>query len=227
MRRGGGILLGLLVATTPALAAPKPVARPVPAVAAPAQPDQALRRRVATCIAASATPPLYAWLDTLPGSEQDGPLATRFSLAACMDKAPGAWGRFGARDAEFRMLVTEALVARRLAGLPAASPVKPGNARWYDAKLAALPSGATVDRDALALDDFGTCVAESDWAASVALLRSPSGSPAEKAAVATLTPKLAPCTALQVAMDRSTLRLIVASGVYRLAVAPAMGGVAG
>lgn len=208
---------------------PVPTVRRVPIMAAPrpaapvaANDDLPLRRRVAGCIAATPTRPLVEWLDTLPGSSQDAPLASHFSLAACMAKQKGGWARFGARDGQFRLLVAEALVSRRVSTLPAASPAQPGAAPWFAAKLARLPAGAPVDRESLALDDFGTCIAQSDWSNAVAMLRAPSNSPGEKAAVARLAPKLAPCTSLQLKMDRPTLRLIVASGIYHLAVAPAL-----
>ena len=201
---------------------PIKAAAPRPTAPAPATDDLPLRRRVAACVAATPTKPLVEWLDTLPGSSQDAPLASRFSLAGCMGKEPGGWARFGARDSQFRLLVAEALVARRLAALPAVSPAKPGAAPWFNAKLAGLPAGATLDRDALALDDFGACVAQADWADAVALMRAPANTPAEKAVLARLSPKLAPCTSLTLQMDRPTLRLIVSSGIYHLAVAPAL-----
>ena len=211
------LAVALILASIPAGAAPGPVATPD---------DPALRARVADCVAAAPPPGLPTWLDSLPGSGEDGALAGRFSIAPCM-KTPGGWQRFGQRDAQFRMLVTDAIVRRRLAGLPAASPRPYSDARWFDAKLSALPAGAPVDRDALAIEDFGACIALKDWAGSLALLRTPRNSAEERAAAGRLGPVLAPCTSLNLRMDRPTLRLIVASGIYHLGIAPPRAAAAG
>jgi hypothetical protein len=192
----------------------------VAAAAPAAAEDTVLRHRVADCVAAAPPAGVDAWLETLPGGSDDGPLAGRFSIAPCMGKVPGAWQRFGQRDSQFRMLLMSAIVRRRLSSLPPASPAPYSDARWFDAKLKSLPAGAPVDRDALALDDFGACVALKDWPGAVSLMRSPAGSAAEGAALARLTPSLAPCTALKLRMDKPTLRLIVAGGIYHLAIAP-------
>jgi hypothetical protein len=68
-------------------------------------------------------------------------------------------------------------------------------------------------------ESIATCIARGDPAAAFALVQSVPASDAERAAIAQLMPQLAPCLPRgQNSFNRSSLRAIVAAGLYRVLV---------
>lgn len=88
-------------------------------------------------------------------------------------------------------------------------------------ELAALDETAKKRIDYVA---FGTCVAASDPDRSSAVLKSPAGSEAEKAAMSEMIPEFAPCinAGERFALTRLDLRSALAEGAYRLALSQSL-----
>jgi hypothetical protein len=98
-------------------------------------------------------------------------------------------------------------MARRQLRLTSAIPAVEKDIPWFAPKLAGLDRNAEVDRLALGLQDFGHCVAASDWANARALILSEEGSAEQKQAVSALVPVLGPCLQSDVEMQLTPANL--------------------
>ena len=109
-------------------------------------------------------------------------------------------------------------MARRQLRLNSAVPAVAKDIPWFAPMLAGLEKNAKVDRVALGLQDFGHCVAASDWANARALVLSEEGSPEQKRAVAALMPILGPClqSEVQIKLTPANLRIAVAEPMVHM-----------
>lgn len=172
-------------------------------------------RIMADCIAGKRNNMLRQFFGTLPGSAEesriiDGELG---DLGLCLED------RMLVLDGK-QVVVTPRMIrfpfalakARRDLRATAIAPAMNKDQAWFAAQLATLDKSAPVDRVALGLQDFGHCVAATDWVNARALVLSEEGSAEQKAAVAALTPVLGPClpSDVQIKLNAANLRSALA-----------------
>ena len=169
-------------------------------------------------------------LSTLPGSPEESKAFQREvdDLGmVCMDNdrlvMDGMQLRFKAHLMRWRFALL-AIRGEWLKQWPASLPQAKDKDPWFMPALSALPAGAEVNRAVLTLQDFGHCVAVSDWDGTRKFLSASDGSPEEKAAVKQLLPVLGPCLSKDVSLKLTpnTLRTTLAEPVYHILVPSAV-----
>lgn len=153
-------------------------------------------RLMAECTVERRAGMVRSWFDTLPGTvEEDRILTNEVSdLALCFDdRMLVVDGRTIVVKAKMVRFPLALAMARRQLRSTSAAPTIDKDLPWFAPKLASLNKDAVLDRTALGLQDFGHCVAASDWANARALVLSEEGSPEQASAITALTPVLGPC----------------------------------
>jgi len=167
------------------------------------------------------------WFDLLPGTPGEFRLlkSQEADLSACMESNVLVMDgkRLEFKAASMRYPVAAAWGRRHLAEGPAGSPAPVTSDPWFLARMKELPAGASLDRAALVLQDFGHCVAVHEWAGARALLLSKPGSFEQREAIAKLTPVLGPCLSenVEIALTPENLRRVLAEPVYHIVTASA------
>lgn len=158
-----------------------------------------LTRLLAECVVERRPSMVRNWLKELPGTVAEARYIERQEgdLGICLEDKQLVFA--GAREMVYtpkslRNPIALAFARQRLrknaappAGLSADSMP------WFTQPLAALPADSRLDKVALAFQDFGHCVASTNWAGSRSLLLSEAGTAEERAAVQVLAPSLGPC----------------------------------
>lgn len=151
---------------------------------------------MAECTIKRREPMVRSWFNTLPGSVEEERIFDKElgDLALCLDdRLLVVDGRTIVVEVGMvRAPLALALARRELRSNPAV-PAVSKDAPWFALKLAGLTEDAPVDRLSLGLQDFGHCVAVSDWANARALILSAEGSAEQGQAVTALVPALGPC----------------------------------
>jgi hypothetical protein len=167
------------------------------------------------------------WFTLLPGTSEEGALlkSQEADLSACMDDdALVLDGKeLAFQPISMRYPVAAAWGRKHLKNGPLESPVPATSDPWFLPKLNDLSAGASVDRSALILQDFGHCVAVHEWAGARALLLSQPDSQEQRAAVAKLVPVLGPCLSedVEITLTPENLRRVLAEPVYHIVAASA------
>jgi hypothetical protein len=177
---------------------------------------------IARCVAARRPDFVRRWLAILPGTREEFDLINREreDLGLCLDDdqlvMDGRTVRFHPRA--LRRPVALAFVERRLAQAPGAAPLPADSEPWFMALAAGIGARTQLDRRALAVQDFGHCVALAAWADTRALFATRANSDAESAAVRRLTPALGPCLTegVNITITHRNLRLLLAEPFYHL-----------
>ena len=179
-------------------------------------------RMIAECYYDRSSKTVGPLLNVLPGTAEEHAMFSRDAdkLSPCLNSATI---NFTNKQVSFpasalrRPLAAE--MARRVllnadAPPPPAADTKP----WFVESLAKMPADARVDRLALAVQDFGHCVAIARWNDSLALIKSADGSPEEQAAVAALIPVLGQCltSGSTITITKRNLREMIGEPVYHL-----------
>jgi hypothetical protein len=151
---------------------------------------------MAECTVKRREPMVRSWLNTLPGSVEEDRIFEKElgDLALCLDdRLLVVDGK--TIEVEVGMVrgpLALAMARRELRPNPAA-PAASKDAPWFAPKLAGVTESTPVDRLMLGLQDFGHCVAVSDWTNARALILSVEGSAEQTQAVNALVPALGPC----------------------------------
>lgn len=181
---------------------------------------------VAGCIAVRRPQLADRWLRLLPGSTEEHALldSEAEDMGLCMEDPQLVLdGReLLYNPASMRRAVAVELARRRAGEAPEARPLGADSEPWFMAAVRTLPAGVLFDRNSLLVQDFGHCVATSEWRGTRALLRSAAGSPEEAAAVRTLTPHLGSCLpeGSTIQLTLATLRAAVAEPFLHILAAP-------
>jgi hypothetical protein len=178
-------------------------------------------RIMAECTVDRRAPMVRSWFDTLPGSAEENRIFTKAldDLGLCFDHemlvVDGKAIEVKVGMVRFPLALA---MARRQLRLNSAVPAVAKDIPWFAPMLAGLEKNAKVDRVALGLQDFGHCVAASDWANARALVLSEEGSPEQKRAVAALMPILGPClqSEVQIKLTPANLRIAVAEPMVHM-----------
>lgn len=177
---------------------------------------------VASCMADRRPAVVRSWLAMLPGSPEEHRFLEKQTgdISVCMDRDDRFMGgrELAFRPRHLRYPIAAALVARQIAASPSQVPVAADTRPWFVAKLDQLPPSASVDRAALALQDFGHCVATGNWSTTRAFLGSQAASAEEARAIKSLIPTLGPCLSqgLNMKLNADTLRRALAEPVYHI-----------
>ena len=218
-----GVMIALLASATAPLAAQRTGSR-LGKNAAPK--DAAAAMRVMVDCVVSRRPDLVQKLfETLPGSTEEYRLLkiSEADLGLCMDNQmlvlDGKELAFPA--GQMRYSLAEAWVRASRSRLPLVSPATALAPVWFELRLAAVTPTTPLDRGALVLQDFGHCVAVSEWAGTRELLVSKPASAEQSAAIAKLVPKLGACLTqdAKVAVTPENLRRVLAEPVYHIVAA--------
>jgi hypothetical protein len=181
----------------------------------------AAMRIMAECTVARRGTMVRSWLDTLPGSVEEDRIFTRNldDLGLCFDDdmlvVDGKTIVVKVGMVRYPLALA---MARRQLRVNSTVPALAKDSPWFAPKLVGLDKSAAVDRLALGMQDFGHCVAVSDWAAARALVLSEEGSTEQKAAVAALFPVLGPClpSDVQIKLTPANLRSAVAEPMVHM-----------
>ena len=95
-------------------------------------------------------------------------------------------------------------------------PVKGAAMAWLSDGLAALPKDAKYDRSVLVAHQFALCVADEYWPETRSFVLAKPDSPAERAALAALSPKLGDCmpAGATLNLNKSLLRVLMGEAAY-------------
>lgn len=183
---------------------------------------------LAECLAQRRPELARRWFALLPGSSEEGALldAQEDDFDVCISDDQFIVG--GGRELRYsprrlRVPTALAMVRRSLSRAPEQSPVAANSEPWFVASLNAAAPGSTIDRGSVLAQEFGHCLAVTNWPQSRALLAAPEGSPEETSAFAALRPILADCLpqGLQLEITPKSLRDYIAEPFYHiLAAAP-------
>ncbi len=178
---------------------------------------------IGNCLAQRRPELVRRWLNLLPGSREEAELldAQEGDFDVCVDDDQLILG--GDRlltysPRRLRVPTALAMVRRALPRAPAQSPVPAQADPWFAAPLAALPSGSTIDRGSLLAQEFGHCLAVTDWPSSRALLAARPDSQEEARAFQALSPILGSCLpqGLRLEITPKSLREYLAEPFYHL-----------
>ncbi|MFC7536994.1 hypothetical protein ACFQPG_06390 [Sphingomonas sp. GCM10030256] len=184
----------------------------------------ALTQIIAKCIMERQPKMVRTWMNILPGTDaEDKFVKTKegeFSICTRDDQLVFPDDQeLVFQSHQFRYPVALAIARKQLRKSNLApAGLNPNGKAWFAAPYAALPAGSAVDHNALVLQDFGHCVASTDWRGSRALLLSEEKSGEEKAAVAALAPVLGPCFPAnsKIKLTSASLRRALAEPVVHL-----------
>lgn len=176
---------------------------------------------MAECAIKRREPMVRSWLNTLPGSAEEDRLFEKElgDLGICLDdRLLVSDGKtIIAKSGMVRAPLALALARRELSA-NAAAPTVAKDTPWFTPKLASLTDNAQIDRLMLGLQDFGHCVAASDWANARALVLSAESSPEQKQAMTRLIPSLGPClpTDVELKLTPTNLRTALAEPMVHM-----------
>ena len=187
---------------------------------------------IANCLAQRRPALVRRWFNLLPGSAEEMALLDSqegdFGVCINDDQLILGEGRLLTYSARrLRIPAALAMAQRALSRAPATSPVPAGTEPWFVAALNSLPPGATVDRGSLLAQEFGHCLAVTNWAAARELIGARPGSSDETRAFQALTPILGSCLprGLSLEINPKSLREYLAEPFVHLLVAvPAPSG---
>jgi hypothetical protein len=158
-----------------------------------------LTQLLAECMVDRRSKMVRTWFDELPGTASEFKFIQRQEgdLSVCLDDDELVFA--GSREMVFSpkslrypfALAYARKSLREVEGEP--NGLNPDSSPWFMAPYAALPAGSEIDKVSLVLQDFGHCVASSNWQGSRAFLLSDAGSDQERAAVKALASSLGPC----------------------------------
>jgi hypothetical protein len=178
---------------------------------------------IGTCLAQRRPGLVQRWFNLLPGSREEAALldAQEDDMGLCMNDDQLIVGddrQLTYTPRRLRVAAALAMVRRNVSDAPAQSPLPRDSDPWFAAQLAALGSGSTIDRGAILGQEFGHCIAVTDWASSRALLAAREGSRDERAAFQALAPILGNCLpqGLQIEADAKGVREFLAEPFYHL-----------
>ena len=181
-------------------------------------------QKAADCMVQRQPSKVAGWLDLLPGTREESTHIDTMTRDAetCLGSdrhlvLAGKQITFSPRT--MRQLLAVAMATRALRASPATPALDPESQPWFAEAFGLLPRGTRLDMQALAMGDFGHCVAVRDWAASRALLLSAPESSDERAALKRLAPSLGPCLTedSKLTLTAGNIRAILAEPVYHLA----------
>ena len=172
-------------------------------------------RIMAECTVGRRAKMVHSWFNTLPGSVEEDRIFSRElgDLGLCLDdRMLVVDGKTIEVKVGMVRLPLALAMARRELRLNSSLPSVSKDSPWFAPKLVGLDKSAEVDRLALGLQDFGHCVAASDWGNARALVLSEEGTAQQKDAVAALKPVLGPClqSDVQIKLTPSNLRSALA-----------------
>lgn len=165
---------------------------------------------MAECAIRRREPMVRSWLNTLPGSVEEDRLFDKElgDLGLCLDdRLLVVDGQTIVAEARMIRGPFALALARRELKANAAPPTVAKDTPWFTAKLASLTANAAIDRLSLGLQDFGHCVAATDWSNARALVLSAESSPEQKQAMAGLMPSLGPCLSSDVELKLTPANL--------------------
>ena len=162
------------------------------------------------------------WLEFLPGTSEEHAHVRKMNeeLNYCMssDDVVLDGKQLRVRPIILRLPVARSMVFNLLRqDTPRVAPTKDTPA-WYSTKLSSVAADAKFDSAMISLQDFGHCLAVSDWRGTQDLLTAEAGSPAEKQAITRLRPHLSPCLPQNVTLtlNAPNLRDVLAEPVYHI-----------
>ena len=176
---------------------------------------------MAECTIKRREPMVRSWFNTLPGSVEEERIFDQElgDLGLCLDdRLLVVDGKtIEVKASMVRAPLALALARRGLRSNPAV-PAASRDAPWFALKLAGLTENAPVDRLSLGLQDFGHCVAVSDWANARALILSAEGSAEQGQAIDALLPALGPClqNGIELKLTPTNLRRAVAEPMVHM-----------
>jgi hypothetical protein len=178
-------------------------------------------RIMAECTVGRRPKMVRSWFNTLPGSVEEDRIFSRElgDLGLCLgDRLLVVDGKTIEVKVGMVRLPLALAMARRELHLSSSVPSVSGDSPWFAPKLIGLDKSAEVDRLALGLQDFGHCVAASDWINARGLVLSEEGSAEQKVAVAALKPFLGPClqSDVQITLTPSNLRSALAEPMVHM-----------
>ncbi|HEV2817505.1 MAG TPA: hypothetical protein VGW40_09845 [Allosphingosinicella sp.] len=178
---------------------------------------------IGECLAQRRPELVRRWLNMLPGSREELALLDAqegdFDVCASDDQFILGGGReLLYTPRRLRVPAALATVRRSIGRAPERSPLPADSDPWFVPALNALPSGSTIDRGSLLAQEFGHCVAVTDWANARALLAAREGSSQEGGAFEALRPVLAGCVpqGLRLEITPKALREYLAEPFYHV-----------
>jgi hypothetical protein len=186
---------------------------------------------IGACLAERRPGLVRRWFDLLPGSREEAALldSQEGDMGVCMSDDQfivGDGRQLTYTPRRLRVSTALAMARRGLSDAPAQSPLPQDSDPWFAGRLAAMRSG-TIDRGSILGQEFGHCLAVTDWASSRALIAAREGSRDERGAFQALVPILGGCLpqGLQIQADAKGVREFLAEPFYHLmtSVRPAEG----
>jgi hypothetical protein len=178
-------------------------------------------RLMAECAVARRAGMVRSWLGTLPGSDEEERIFDQQlgDLGLCLndDQLVADGKTLEVRPAIIRNPLALAMARQQLRRSTVAPVISKDNV-WFATRLAALGPDGAINRNALGLQDFGHCVAASDWSNARALILSEEGSVEQKNSVSALIPSLGPClpTNVQIKLTPQNLRVALAEPMVHI-----------
>lgn len=191
-----------------------------PAVAGPHVPWQSGHRvsaEVLDCIIHGERDFVVSWLGSLEGSSAEQKLARHMEITfpACFLSTPMERGwTYAFDDAAMRAAFIQAIILPRSGALPEDAPAGLDRPAWFGDTDEITRS--KIAAEAALINNFGFCVAKTNWNATRDLLQAAQGSEQEARAIAKLTPVLGGCVpeSMRVTLDRPRLRTILTEAVF-------------
>ncbi len=176
---------------------------------------------ITACYANGRARQAHEWLTSWPGSENESVLLKREEpqFDRCTDNdavvMDGRYMKFQSNS--MRRPLGAEMARRRLLTLKSVSPPA-ADAPFAFSKDRLKTATMKFDAAQHVYLEFGHCVALRAWDASLDLLRSTPGSPAERSAINKIIPELGPCLVegMQVKLQRDTIRDVIGEPVYHL-----------
>ena len=179
-------------------------------------------RSLAECVADRRPGLVRRFLTSLPGTAEEAQMLKdeEYELGLCMESRNLVlYGKELVFDARaMRTPLARALVRRALPNARAVLPVPVDSQPWFMARFNALPADADVNRDHIALLDFGHCVATHEWSGTRSFLLAEPATDEERAAIGKLVPVLGPCLTegMEVQITPTLLRDVLVEPVYQI-----------
>lgn len=162
------------------------------------------------------------WLNTLPGSKEEVDFfnARLGNLEQCMQDTRIAIANreLTVDPAHLRHPIAIEAARRILDSAPADFQPAKDSPPWFDAPLKSLGQGAVVDRADLGLQDFGHCVATTNWTSTRAFLKSKPDSREQADALKGLVPTLGPCMPVgtNITLTPAVLRVALSEPAFHI-----------
>lgn len=180
---------------------------------------------VVKCYVERNTPAAVRLLAALPGSvaEERRFFNASGAIEVCLNSRDIVFegNQLEVAPSRYRSAIARLLVSSNSTLVPETLPAAADSKPWFATRIVDTKD---FDASALSTEEFGDCVARNAWSSARAVALAKPKSADERRGIAGLTGVLGPCVPVgqTIRIDREALAPLVATAVYRIAVAPTL-----